>query len=114
MIISSFLETLLLARFSLPDVVEDKKLEKSFNNLNRAVDDWVKQNKLLYGDDVINNPFMHCWFLSIPQLRLVLEGVDGPEAFRNAMLMNKHLTMNTQDFYYEYSQARNLKLTKKS
>lgn len=107
--IARFLETCLLSTFSLTPGIENEKLEKSINGLNRAAEDWREQSKLLYGAEMVNNPFMHCWFLSLPQLLLVLEGVDGPEAFRNAMLVNRHLIMNTQDFYYEYSQARNLK-----
>lgn len=113
-LIAAFLETCLSSTFSLTPSIEDKKLEKSIDSLNRTASEWKDQSKLLYGAEMINNPFMHCWFLSVPQLLLILEGVDGPEAFGNAMRVNRHLIMNTQDFYYEYSQARNLKSGKKS
>lgn len=112
--IARFLETCLSSTFSLTPDIENKKLEKSINSLNRAAENWREQSKLLYGAEMVNNPFMHCWFLSLPQLLLILQGVDGPEAFRNAMLLNRHLIMNTQDFYYEYSHAKNLKSAKRS
>lgn len=113
-IISRFLEACLSSTFALKPGIEGEMLEKSINSLNRAAEDWKEQSKLLYGTEMINNPFMHCWFLSVPQLLLILDGVDGPEAFGNAMRVNRHLIMNTQDFYYEYSQARNLKSAKQS
>ncbi|OIR00465.1 hypothetical protein GALL_175300 [mine drainage metagenome] len=107
--IARFLETCLSSTFSLTPGIESDLLKQGINSLNRAAADWKEQSKLLYGAEMINNPFMHCWFLSVPQLQLILEGVDGPEALGNAMRVNRHLIMNTQDFYYEYSHARNMK-----
>lgn len=108
-LIKQFLEMGLSATFSVPSEIQDEKLEKSINKLNLALEEWRAMNDKLFGAGSLRDPFINCWFLSIPQLLMILKGVDSPKSFAQAMLVNKHLVMNTQDFYFEYFKAKSLR-----
>lgn len=108
-LIKNFLEIGLSATFNIPTDVQDEILSKSIDKLNLAFEGWRALNSELFGPGSITNPFINCWFLSIPQLLLILDGVDTPTSFSQAMVVNRHLVMNTQDFYYEYFRAKSIK-----
>ena len=48
-------------------------------------------------------PFFNCWFLSIPQLLVVLDGVTSPQEFEERIGRLRHATTGTLDLYYELS-----------
>ena len=50
---------------------------------------------------VVDQPFFHCWFLSVPQLLVLLDGVNGPEEFRASLWKTRHVTTGTSDFCFD-------------
>ncbi len=73
-----------------------RKLNKQFEEL--------KQLNTASG----NNFFINCWFLSVPQLLIVLDDVKSNETFQQALFKTRHLSYKTLDFYFEYFQASNI------
>lgn len=57
-----------------------------------------------------NQLFFNCWFFSMPQLVLLLDGINDPSAFRDRLNRLKHLTFHTLDFYRDFGLARRGKL----
>lgn len=78
-----------------------------FKKLNRSLDDLTEHLKawkeLAQGK---SDPFSHCWFLSVPQLFLLLEGVKEPDDFFGNLDRVGRLSFQTCNFYTEYQQAR--------
>ena len=58
----------------------------------------------------VNQLFFNCWFFSMPQLVLLLDGINDPSAFRDRLNRLKHFTFHTLDFYRDFSLARRGKL----
>lgn len=50
--------------------------------------------------------FMNCWFLSVPQLMMLVEGVQGPTDFTDRIGKLRHLTYRTLDFYRDFGFAK--------
>jgi Holliday junction resolvase-like predicted endonuclease len=92
--------------------VDDAVWKKKFQELFASQSDLrtqVQEQLDLAGGDLGPNPFMNVTFLSIPQLLVLLDGVDSPDSFRSALWSNRHTTFGTRDFYFELSQMRRLK-----
>jgi len=49
-----------------------------------------------------NFPFFNCWFLSIPQLLMVLEHCRNNEEFYEVLHSTRHITSSSNNFYYEF------------
>lgn len=50
--------------------------------------------------------FQDCWFLSVPQLLMLLEGVSDPAEFDKRVQSLGHLSFRTLDFYRDFEFAR--------
>jgi hypothetical protein len=63
-------------------------------------------NELAHGAPTVSQPFFHCWFLSVPQLLVLLDDVQGEEDFRKALWDTRHFTTGSSDFYFDLSWIR--------
>lgn len=53
--------------------------------------------------------FFNCWFLSLPQLLILLDGVDGPAGLKSALWQTRAVATGTNDFYHDFAWMRDLK-----
>jgi hypothetical protein len=82
---------------------EGNKLEK----LNSAIDALEREITALRQLGKNNGAlFINCWFLSVPQLLLLLDGVTDGDDFAARIGKLRHLTYRTLDFYRDFGFAR--------
>jgi CRISPR/Cas system-associated endoribonuclease Cas2 len=92
------------ARFSCSEADKNAKLlelNKKCESFVRLYDEWIA----LIGDQP-NLPFLGCWFLSLPQLLLLLDDVNSAADFAKNLQATKCVTFKTMDFYFEYKKSR--------
>jgi hypothetical protein len=89
----------------------DKAYRMKFGELKEASRRLLEQTQELVAFDgrLGGNPFFACWFLSIPQLLVMLDDVHDPQSFRQALRITRHVHMATLDFYVEYAEAKKLR-----
>ena len=82
----------------------DKNVIDAFDKLRKKRLQWIRQAEVLsqIDADFTNNPFFNCWFLSVPQLLVVLQYCNGNEDFQKVMYSTRHITMGTHNFYAEF------------
>ena len=98
--LKQFLEGTLHADFS----VSDPSLKREFDKLNALLAEIRQQINFLHpGEKALNQPFFHCWFLSLPQLLVLLDGVQDEEAFKTALWKTRHIVTGSSDFYFDLS-----------
>jgi Holliday junction resolvase-like predicted endonuclease len=51
-------------------------------------------------------PFINCWFLSVPQLTMLLDGIDTSDQFDKRIRSLRHISYRTLDFYRDFGFAR--------
>lgn len=83
--------------------VQFKKLKSSCEELAAQITALVK----LRGQQNFD-PFFACWFLSVPQLLIMLDDVQDENSFVSSLWTTRHVTMGTLDFYFEYAQAKSI------
>ena len=106
-LLSQVFKVLLGIRLTTDHPTEGKKLAKlneTIEALEREVGELVGLGK----DE--RTLFMNCWFLSTPQLMLLLDGVASDAQFEARLRALGHLTYRTLDFYREVAIAREGKL----
>ncbi len=82
-------------------------LNKKFNELNKSLAAIREQVAALYpGQMEINQPFFNCWFLSVPQMLVLLDGVTDGAGFRAALWSCRHIVTGSSDFYFDLSKMR--------
>ena len=54
-------------------------------------------------------PFFNCWFLSVPQILVVLDGVDSADGFWARIRSVRHVTTGRLDFYADLALAESIK-----
>ena len=85
--------------------------ETALKKLNKSIEDLTTQMGLLANVPIQPiSVFRSCWFLSIPQILMLLDGVDGPELLTRRITTMGRVTFRTLDFYRDYSMARSQKL----
>lgn len=100
------LETTLGANFS----PVDPALNKRFAAINEALEQIREQFAALHqGQSGVAQPFFHCWFLSLPQILVLLDDVTDAGSFRAALWQMRHFTTGVSDFYYEFSHMKRMK-----
>jgi hypothetical protein len=90
------------AKFSHPE----KEVQDKLDELNKKCQLFVSLHKewaTLLGAQP-NIPFLSCWFLSLPQFILLLDGVKTVEEFSQNLRKTKHISFMSLDFYSDYSQ----------
>jgi Holliday junction resolvase-like predicted endonuclease len=105
-LLKQFLEGNLNAKFT----VNDASFKKDFDELNDLLHELGQQVETLYqGKEKQVPPFHHCWFLSVPQLLVLLDGVRGEDAFEEALRRTRNVTFSSLDFYFELSHMNKLR-----
>lgn len=100
-LLKQFLETNLRLRYN----VNEPKLQGKFDDLNESIESIVKQEVTLSdfrSDNHNRQPFFNCWFLSLPQLLVLLDDVHTSDDFKEQLWRTRSITHGSQDFYYEY------------
>lgn len=106
--LEQFLRGAMGARFS----VTDPDLQDDFHELNSALSEIAKQvDFLLPAGNTHYRAFFHCWFLSVPQLMVLLDDVSDRESFRTALWKTRHIMTGSSDFYHDYAYMRKLMST---
>jgi hypothetical protein len=105
-LLKQFLEATLNANFGSSNPAYDKRFKK----LNAALEEIREQyNTAHAGKTEVRQPFFNCWFMSIPQLLIMLDEVSDPETFRATLWSYRHMVTGTSDLYYEMSSIRRMK-----
>ncbi len=112
LVINNILESLVKTELGLIKK-DDEILVTAFEKINRKRELWVEQAARLSSIDPEFNhfPFFNCWFLSIPQLLVILKHVNNNEEFQEALYSTRHITLGTSNFYAEFHHAFILKKT---
>lgn len=90
----------------------DPALQAKFDKINAQLEELrtqVNQLQPLMGQKGEAARFFNCWFLSIPQFLVLLDGVDSPAALRAALWNTRHASLGTLDFYFEHAHMKQLK-----
>lgn len=56
--------------------------------------------------------FQYCWFLSVPQLLILLDNVNSNDDFKQELWRTRSITTGSLDFYREYDNARQIALSR--
>lgn len=105
MVLKHFLEATMNAAFH----PHDTRLVKKFDKINASLAELREQIALKYPDQTqINQPFFSCWFISVPQLLVMLDEVHDPVSFRSALWTCRSFTTGAADLYYELSYMRKI------
>ena len=110
MLIKRLLTLLLTTKFNLLSN-EDAEQNKKFSEINEVSELLLAQSLRLEKLDphFKDHAYFNCWFLSIPQLFLILKhSVDG-KSFVTALKKTKHITFGSGNFYNEFYLANLLK-----
>ncbi|GEB43688.1 hypothetical protein GCM10007872_32310 [Gluconobacter sphaericus NBRC 12467] len=104
-LLTRFLETNMNVSFTSAD----SRLSPKFDEINAALAQIRKQVAALHpGEPVVNQPFFHCWFLSVPQLLVLLDDVTSGAGFKDALWKSRHIVTGSSDFYFELAYMKNL------
>jgi len=102
-LLKQFLEATMSASFG----VSDPALQSGFAKFNALLGELREQLKILHPNEAnLGQPFFHCWFLSVPQLLVLLDDVRGAEAFKEALWKTRHVVTGSADFYYDNAWMR--------
>jgi hypothetical protein len=105
-VLKQFLEATLGVTFGSPDPAYDKK----FKTINLALGEIRERYSAAHGSKAgVINPFFNCWFMSIPQLLVMLDEVSDAQTFRTTMWSYRHTVMGTSDLYFEISKMRHMR-----
>ena len=77
------------------------------NKINKLSGKSAKLNNLS-SNNANNSPFFNSWFLSVPQLLVLLDNVNSNDSLKTELWKTRSLSASTLDFYREYSFARDL------
>lgn len=104
--LKQFLEVTLNVNFGYPD----PSYAKRFKAINDALQEIREQYAAVHqGKSEVHQPFFNCWFISVPQLLILLDDVTDSESFRKAIWNCRHTTTGTSNLYYEISCMRKMR-----
>lgn len=99
-VLSSFLESHAGAVYT----VEDPKYQRRFDKLREDLAELLRvERELAEMREPDDAPFHHCWFLSLPQLLILLDEVSDASSFEAALRTTRNTTLGSLDFYWEYA-----------
>ena len=107
MILQQFLATNLSALYTSADLGLQEKLDNLKIKLAEFRELYEKIASL--DDRRRKNPFFHCWFLSLPQILILLDSVNSNEDLKDALWTTRYMSTGSLDFYYDYSTAIKLR-----
>jgi hypothetical protein len=105
-IINQLLRTMVNSDFK----VNKPEYEKQFEELKKKMDKLKNQSEMLieYDKTFNNNPFFNSWFLSLPQLLLLIDNSTDNESFIEQLNSVRSIGFNSLDFYFEYQKLKKL------
>jgi hypothetical protein len=104
-LLTQFLETNMNVKFT----PTDPRLSRKFDEINDALVEIRDQVAVLHPDEtVVKQPFFHCWFLSVPQLLIFLDGVTDSAGFKAALWKCRHIVTGSSDLYFDLAYRKNL------
>jgi len=106
--LKQFMEATLNANFSSSNAEYNKRFKVINEALQEIRDQYTAAHK---GKAEIHQPFFNCWFISIPQLLILLDEVTDADSFRGVLWSYRHMTTGTSDLYFEISNMRRMKAT---
>ena len=105
-LLKQFLEATLNAKFT-PVATS---LSERFDEINEALREIREQVAVLFSDHQgPYQPFFNCWFLSVPQLLVFLDGVTDSAGFRTALWSCRHIATGSSDVYFDLSMMKRWK-----
>ena len=105
-VLKQFLEATLTVNFGSSNLAYNKKFKK----INAALDEIREQYNAAHdGKTEIHQPFFNCWFMSIPQLLILLDEVSDPATFRSMLWGYRHMVTGTSDLYFEIFHMRRMR-----
>ncbi len=105
----TFLKHMMEATIGVTFSPTDPSLTKKFKSINDALAEISDQIVQLRDEDDENaQPFFHCWFLSLPQVLIMLDHVTDPESFWDQIRSTRHFVTGTSDFYHDFSYRRRM------
>lgn len=108
--IFQFLKNMLLGEFEINESLSEQdkqELHKINKKLKEFKDEFDELCKLDPQEAI--NPFYNCWFLSVPQLLVILDKVDSNDDFKQEIFRTRSVTTGCLDFYNDYYQILKLK-----
>jgi hypothetical protein len=72
------------------------------NKINKLSEKLAKLNNLS-SNNANNSPFFNSWFLSVPQLLVLLDNVNSNDSLKTELWKIRSVSASTLDFYFEYS-----------
>ena len=108
----TFLEKFMNAVTRLSFGVHDKKYEEQFKKLNETIASLQEQSRFLFPESSEHHrPYFNCWFFSLPQLMIILDGVSGAEAFRAALWAIRGITTGQGDLCFDLRYAEQMRVS---
>jgi hypothetical protein len=102
-LLKQFLEATMNATFT----PTEGNLTEKFDKINAALVEIREQVVALHsGQTQVNQPFFNCWFLSAPQLLVLLDGVTDSAGFRAALWSCRHVVTGSSDIYFDLSHMK--------
>ena len=106
MLLKQFLEATLSVSFTSSVASFNKKFEK----MNKMLVEIREQVAALHpAEEELRQPFFNCWFISVPQILVLLDGVTDGAGFRDALWSCRAIVTGSSDLYYDLSRMRRLK-----
>lgn len=104
--LAHFLEAAMKSSFT----PHDATLAKKFDRINASLQAVRDQLALKYPDGgPADQPFFNCWFLSVPQILILLDDVTDAASLRGALWASRFMTTGSSDFYHERAYAKRLR-----
>lgn len=105
------LQAILGVQMRLQFSTDDSGVKKKIEQVNNAMMELRQVNKNLWmaaGSPSAWSPFKSSWFLSVPQILILLDGVTCAEEFEVELGRTRQMTTGHKDFYVDLSFAREL------
>ncbi|MCH5509686.1 hypothetical protein [Pseudomonas syringae] len=105
-LLKQFLEGTLNVEFT----PSDANLKKDFQQINSTLTEIREQLiELSSSEEDMRQPFFHCWFLSVPQLLVLLDNVTDSASFKSALWSCRHIATGSSDLYFDLSYMKHLR-----
>lgn len=106
-LLKQFLEATMNAKFE-PAAAN---LLKKFVVINEALVEIRDQVAALHpGEQQVSQPFFNCWFISVPQLLILLDDVSDGAAFKAELWGCRHVVTGSSDLYFDLSRIRGMRM----
>lgn len=97
-LLKQFLEATMNAKFGSPAA----HLVRKFDEINASLAEVREQVATLHaGSQEFRQPFFHCWFVSVPQLLVMLDDVTDGVSLKSLLWTPRHIVTGSSDLYFE-------------